>query len=87
MSGFVDGVHQRVQIVAPIVQQLVWCFRLLERHNAGQTVDFAADCLVRYQIRQELFGLLFAKIEQVGHSLRVDSRVVLGHYSHVLNQQ
>lgn len=83
---FGDKIHERRNAVGPAVEDCVDIVgpRRLEVHDSVQAVHLGRDRLVGHEVRQELFSILDGQVEQVGHPLERDARVILGHYADVV---
>ena len=86
VHSLVYRVHERLQILAPVVKRLVGILGALECDDAREAVYLARDGLVDDQIGKELFRLVLGQVEQIGHAFCVDARVILGHHSHILSK-
>ena len=58
MGGLIDQRHERVELVGPVVEQVVGVLGPLEVDDAGQTVHLGIDGLVHHQGGEELLRLL-----------------------------
>lgn len=84
MRGPVDELHQRGQIVGPVVQRVARVLGLLEVHDARRPVGLGVDGFADDHLGQELLGFPRAQVQQLGHARETDSRVVLGHDADVV---
>lgn len=61
MIGFVDQLHQCVNVKGPIIENVTWVLVLAEMHYPLQTVDLSLYRFVDHQVGEKLFSFLFNK--------------------------
>lgn len=87
VARFVHQIHQFVQPEGPVVEDLRGGLLRREVDDAGRSVRLDGERTGVDHPRQVLLALGLAQVQQFGHALQVNARVVVGDDAHVVLDQ
>ena len=84
VTGLLNQPKEPVNILRPLVQNLVGVLGLRKRNNSRWTINLGIDRLGHNQLGQELLAILVWQVQQLCQTLRRNACVVFGNHTNVL---
>lgn len=84
VASLLDQSQQCVDVLGPLVQDLVGMLGFGKRHKTRWPVNLGIDRLGHHQLGQKLLALLVWQIQKLCQALCCDAGVVLGDHANVL---
>ena len=86
VASLLDEPQKCIDILRPLIQNLVGVLGFRKRDNTGRTIDLGIDRLRHHELGQEFLAILGGQIQKLCQTLSCNASVVLGNDTNVLNR-